>query len=145
MQFCLWPQLVGKFLGFKRWSKQRERRKTQAEKGRQEKKEEETWTHEKPPPFRCFFLANLQNKTWICWDFWTNLPRGHGQILFSNLFPKKWHVSYMKIFFWNSFSKSYITRIGCDSENYIIFCLGMTFLENCFSATYKKVSESMSQ
>ena len=40
----------GQILGFKMSKKQRERRKTKAEKGRK-KKEEETWKHEKPPPF----------------------------------------------------------------------------------------------
>ena len=47
--------LGGPFLGFKKVKKQRERRKTKAEKGK-DKKEEETLKHEKPPPFRwgCF-------------------------------------------------------------------------------------------
>ena len=40
--------------------KQRERRKTKAEKGKDKKKEEETLKHEKPPPFRWgVILANF--------------------------------------------------------------------------------------
>ena len=39
--------------------KQRERRKTKAAKGRQEK-EEESWKHEKPHRFARFFLGHLE-------------------------------------------------------------------------------------